>query len=139
MAHDTTTTTYEPKRYKHRPTVVSGIFYDGTPECAEAIIAWAPGKFLFDDDTRLCCFTPEGLRYVPERNTAMLDAEGRPYSVREAIIGLCFDAANGSNDYSAPLTLDRVREIQDQARHTAEPDRLRELIDQLVFHIETRA
>ncbi|HMG44622.1 MAG TPA: hypothetical protein VK611_25030 [Acidimicrobiales bacterium] len=40
-------------------------------------------------------------------------------------------------DYRAPLTPDRVREIQDQARHTADPDRLRELVDQLVFHIET--
>ena len=40
-------------------------------------------------------------------------------------------------DYRAPLTLDRVREIQDQARQTADPDRLRELVDQLVFHIET--
>lgn len=39
-------------------------------------------------------------------------------------------------DYRAPLTPERVREIQDQSRRTADPDRLRELIDQLVFHIE---
>lgn len=45
----------------------------------------------------------------------------------------------GQPDYRAPLTPDRVRELAADAKRTWNPDRLREIIAQLVDHIEITA
>lgn len=135
MAKDRTKSRYKPKRLRHRPTAVEGIDYDGTPECAGEIIAWSNGKFLLDDYGRLCALTPDGLRYVPEGGTAVLGVIGEPYMLLPEVKALAY-VELAENDYRAPLAPARIREIQDQARQTADADRLRELIDQLVFHCE---
>ncbi len=134
MGKVTARSTYEPQSWRHRPTVVRGIFFDGTEACAEAIMAWAPGKFVLDDYDRLCTLTPEGLRYVHEGSTAMLDVEGLPYSVREAVMALAY--VQVTPDYRAPLTADRVRELHGQAHLTTDIDTLRGVVDQLVAHSE---
>lgn len=125
-------TTYEAQRYRHLPTVVAGILFDGTTACAEAIMAWAPGKFMYDDYGRLCTHTPEGLRYVHEGNTAMLDVEGLPYSVRESIMVSSYVPFEAG--YTAPLTPARVNELQAEAHATGDVGRLREIVDALVAH-----
>lgn len=122
--------TYEPQWYRHLPTVTAGIPYDGHPRCAEAIMDWAPGKFTLDDYGRLCALTPEGLRYVPEGNTAMLDIEGCPYSVRESVMAQCHVVVNGT-DHRAVLTSEQVQAIRAAAELATDPKALREMVAQL--------
>lgn len=123
-------TTYEPQWYRHLPTRVQGLLYDGHPRCAEAIMAWAPGKFVLDDYGRLCNFTPEGLRYVPERNTALLDVEGCPYSVRESVMAACYVTVDGA-DHRAVLSAEQVQAIRAAAELATDPKALREMVAQL--------
>ena len=130
-------TTYQPRRYRHLPTVVEGIPYDGSTESAEAIMAWAPGKFIPDDYGRLCSLTPEGLRYVHEGSVAMLDVEGLPYSVRPAIIEACHIEVGGE-DHRAVLSVDQVRQLRASAELATDPRALREMLAQLAASHEAQ-
>lgn len=128
--------THEPQQYRHRRTVVTGIRYDGTPSCAQAIILWSDGKFMLDDYDRLCALTRDGLRYVHEGWTAMLGLLGEPYMIEPAVMELAYDVVASDPDYRAPLTLARVRELAGEAP-TADLLRLRDIVAQLAAHCET--
>lgn len=130
-------TTYEAQRYRHLPTVVAGILFDGTTRCAEAIMDWAPGKFTRDDYGKLCAFTPEGLRYVPDANTAMLDIEGLPYSVRPSIMASSYVPADGV-DHRAVLSAAQVMQLRFTADDTDDVRQLREIIAQLASSHEAQ-
>ena len=130
---DRRTARRQPQRFRHLPTEVLGIPFDGSVSCASDIIEWAQG-FTLDDYGRLCAFTSEGLRYVPEGNTAMLDVEGSPYSVRPSVMEACYVAVNGT--YVAPLPAERVRALVAESRTTSDRDRLRQIIAQLGAHCE---
>lgn len=128
------TTSYQPHRYRHRPTVVEGIVYDGSAPCARAIVDWARERtgnspFVIDGDD-LHAMTRQGTRYVPVQDLAVLGVKLEPYSVdpevREAVyvrLGV---------DYGAtPLTIARVRELADEARHCPDRERLRSIVAEL--------
>jgi hypothetical protein len=132
---DRTESRYQPKRLRHRPTAVEGFDYDGTPGCAGEIIAWSNGKFMLDDYGRLCALTPDGLRYVPEGGTAVLGVIGEPYMLLPEVKAVAYVEV-ADNDYSAPLTIDRVRELVAESRTIVDHDRLREVIARLGAHSE---
>lgn len=137
MANPRKAPPYQPQRYRHLSTDVEGIPYDGTTAGAEAILAWAPGKFTYDDYGRLCQWTPEGLRYVPEGNTAMLDVEGGPYSVRPTVMAACYVTVNGANR-GAVLSPDQVRQLRATAELATDPRVLREAVAQLAASHEAQ-
>lgn len=130
---DRRTARRKPQRFRHLPTEVEGIHFDGSMACASDIIEWAQG-FTLDDYGRLCAFTSEGLRYVPEGNTAMLDVEGSPYSVRPSVMAACYVAV--AESYTAPLSAERVRALVAESRTTSDRDRLRQIVAQLGAHCE---
>jgi hypothetical protein len=137
MANHRSKSKYQPERWRHRPTVTEGIVYDGTPECAEAIMRWQPTKFVLDDYDNLCAWTADGLRTVCQGDAAVLDADGVPYTLRSSIREVCYDPAAG-NDYSTWLTTADVMAIQRESLQTGDPDRLRGLIRRLAASHEAR-
>ena len=125
---------FQPKRYRHRPTLVGAIRYDGTRACADAIINWSQGKFLLDDYDRLCALTPDGLRYVSEGYLAVLGVVGEPYMVSPEVEAISYgEVADG---YTAPLDIYRVRQLVAEARTAPTRDRLRDIIALLGAHCE---
>lgn len=134
MSKDTTKARYRPKRLRHLPTVVTGVDFDGTEACAEAIIEWSAGRFMLDDYGRLCALTPDGLRYVPEGGTAVLGVVGEPYMLMPDVKAVAYREVDGV-DFRAPLTLERVRELAVEARQ-AGSDRLRDIVAELAAHSE---
>jgi len=131
---DRTTTRYWPKRYRHRPTVVEGVVYDGSIDCARVIVEWGRlrtgiSPFTIDYD-ELHMATRQGNRYVPAGDLAVLGVKLEPYSVdpevrEESYVELGVDYG------AAPLTIGRVRELADESR-SANGDRLRDINAQLV-------
>ncbi len=129
---------YEPKRYRHLPTVVEAIRYDGSALCAGAIVAWGRDRtgnlpFTIDGDD-LVAHTPQGPRYVPEGWLAVLGVIGEPYSVQPMVEAVAYVEVTA--DYRAPLTADRVADLVAEARGTISVDRLRDIVAQLGDHSE---
>ena len=135
MTKDTTRTRYQPQRLRHLPTVVESVLYDGTAECAEAIMDWSKGRFMYDDFGRLCALTPDGLRYLQEGGTAVLGTQGEPYMLQPAVRAACYVEV-AVPDYRAPLTPDRVTELAAEAQGSSNVDRLRDIVAQLAAHSE---
>lgn len=128
------TTRYLPKRFRHRPTMVEGIEYDGEIDCARAVVDWGRQRTSnspFEiEDGELLALTRQGRRYVPVNDTAVLGVKLEPYSVDPEVREISY--VELGVDYSAvPLTIGRVRELADESR-TASGDRLRDINAQLV-------
>ena len=135
MGNDTTTTRYAPQRYRHLPTVVEAIRYDGTVDGARAIVEWGRARtgntpFRIDDDD-LVADTPQGPRYVPEGWLAVLGVVDEPYSVSPEVEAIAYRSAD-QNDYGTFLLGDRLDEIVAQAERTADPTKLREYLAAVV-------
>jgi len=126
---------YEPKRWRHRRTVVEGIEYDGTTECAQAIMEWSQGKFRPDDTGRLSALTPGGERYVSEGDTAVIGVCGEPDVLQPLVKAISYEPIDAT-DYRAPLPTHRILELHKDANATFDADRLHAIVDQLVAHIE---
>lgn len=130
MAHDTGTR-YAPRQYRHLPTVVEAIRFDGTAECARAVVEWGRARtgntpFRFDHDD-LEALTPQGPRYVPDGWLAVLGVVGEPYSVSPEVEALAYIEV-GDPGFATFLVPDRLDEIAAQAAGTSDPGKLRELV-----------
>lgn len=134
MAKNRTITDYQPKRLRHRPTVIEGIKNDGTVDCARAIVEWGrqrtgnnPFAIEFDD---LNAYTRQGIRHVAKHDTAVLGVLKEAYSIDPEVLAVSY--VELGVDYSAtPLTIGRVRELAEESRG-ANGDRLRDINAQLV-------
>lgn len=122
---------YEPQRYRHLPTVVEAIRYDGTVDCARAIVDWGrartgntPFRIELDD---LVADTPQGPRYIPEGWLAVLGVIDEPYSVQPDVESKAYVKVDDPG-FGTFLMPDRLDEITAQAAATSDPTRLRELL-----------
>lgn len=135
MPEVTTTGRYAPQRYRHLPTVVEGIRYDGTLECAKAIAAWGRaqngGLPFYLEDGDLIAATAQGPHYVPEGWLAVLGVIGEPYTVRPEVEAVAYRPA-GDTGYGAYLLPERLDEILAEGDRTADPTKLRELLAAVV-------
>ena len=140
MADRRSSPAFKPQRYRHRPTEVEGIIYDGTVSCAKAIVSWGrtrtkgstPFEIVADE---LHMYTRQGARYVPENDLATLGVLLEPYSIDPAVVAVSYELV-GAVSFQAPLSIDRVRQLVAEAGTTPDRDRLRQIIGQLGAHCE---
>jgi hypothetical protein len=131
---------YAPQRYRHKPTTVEAIVYDGSARCAKAIVAWGrtrtqgatPFEVVADE---LHMYTRQGARYVPENDLATLGVLLEPYSIDPAVAAVSYELVNGTG-FQAPLSINRVRELMAEGQTASDRDRLRQIIGQLGAHCE---
>lgn len=132
---------YPSLRFRHRPTEIEGIFYDGSPSNAKAIVAWGRARSggstpfeIFEGDLHM--YTRQGARYVPDHDLAVLGVLGEPYSIQPAVLAVAYQPVNGDAGYGAPLPAERVRELVAEAAQCSDRDRLRQIVAQLGAHCE---
>lgn len=134
MAKTKTEAPYAPQRWRHRPTVVEGIIYDGTVECAKAIVEWGrrrtgntPFRIVGDD---LHAVTPQGERYVPQGDMAVLGVIDEPYSVQPEVREKAYVKVVGE-DHRAILSGAQVMQLRYSADDITDVGQLREIVAQL--------
>lgn len=126
--------TYEPRWYRHLPTTVEGVIYDGTVDCARAIVEWGKARtgnlpFNIEGDD-LHAYTRQGQRYVPESDMATLGVLLEPYSVSPDVRQVAYVLVDGA-DHRAVLSSEQVQAIRTAAELATDPKALREMVAQL--------
>jgi hypothetical protein len=77
--------TQEPTRWRKKPVEVDVMYFDGTPENAEAIVRWAKGAITFapsgpaHPENLLVIDTKEGVMAVPPHNFVICGVAGEFY------------------------------------------------------------